>query len=168
IPLKKLILACKIFCLKPGKLLSFILFLFFYTNGFSQQNPASLSNLRSKKISTKIHPILLDSNSIIPNTVSLVGIPESSYSIDYVNASILWKSTNLPDSIFITYRVFPYKLNAVTRRFNYDSIRFNFALEKPYTLKSNQFENKIIDFGNINYNGSFGRGITIGNNQDAV
>jgi hypothetical protein len=154
--------------LKPGKLPAFILFLFFYINGFSQQNPVSLSNLRNKRISTKINPFLLDSNSIIPNTVSIAGIPESSYTIDYINASILWKSTNLPDSIFISYRVFPYKLNSVTRRFNYDSIRFNFALEKPYILKSNQFENKIIDFGNINYNGSFGRGITIGNNQDAV
>jgi hypothetical protein len=154
--------------LKPGKLLSFILFLFCYSNGFSQQNPTSLSNFRSKKISTKINPFLLDKNSIIPNTVSIIGIAESSYSIDYINATILWKSTNLPDSIFISYRVFPYKLNAVTRRFNYDSIRFNFALEKPYILKSNQFENKIIDFGNINYNGSFGRGISIGNNQDAV
>ena len=41
-------------------------------------------------------------------------------------------------------------------------------MEKPYTLKSNQLENKIIDFGNITYNGSIGRGITIGNNQDAV
>src|SRR6185312_9202657 len=168
IPLKKLILACKIICLKSGKLPAFILFLFFYINGFSQQNPASLSNLRNKRISTKINPFLLDSNSIIPNTVSIAGIPESSYTIDYINASIVWKSINLPDSIFISYRVFPYKLNSVTRRFNYDSIRFNFALEKPYTLKSNQFENKIIDFGNINYNGSFGRGITIGNNQDAV
>src|SRR6185312_3695694 len=116
----------------------------------------------------KINPILLDSNSIIPNTVSIIGIPESSYTIDYVNASIFWNATNLPDSVIISYRVFPYKLNAVARRFNYDSIRFNFALEKPYILKSNQFENKIIDFGNINYNGSFGRGITIGNNQDAV
>ena len=154
--------------MKPGKPLSIILLLFICIHGFSQQNPSSLSNLRSKKISTKINPVLLDSSSIIPNTVSVIGIPESSYSIDYVNASLFWNSTNLPDSVFISYRVFPYKLNAVTRRFNYDSIRFNFALEKPYTLKSNRFENKIIDFGNINYNGSFGRGISIGNNQDAV
>ncbi len=81
---------------------------------------------------------------------------------------IVWKSSNLPDSVLITYRVFPYKLNAVTRHLNYDSIRFNFALEKPYVFHSNQIQNKVIDFGNINYNGSFGRGISFGNNQDAV
>jgi hypothetical protein len=142
--------------------------LLFYINGFSQQNPASLSNLRSKKVSTKINPLLLDSNSIIPNSFIITGIPENAYTLDYINADITWKSKNLPDSVFITYRVFPYKLNSVVRHFNYDSIRFNFAREKPFIVKSNEFQNKIIDFGNINYNGSFGRGITIGNNQDAV
>jgi hypothetical protein len=154
--------------LKSVTPLSVFLLLFISINGFSQQNPSSLSNFRSKKISTKINPLLLDSNSIVPHTILIAGIPSSAYEVDYVNASVLWKSANLPDSVFISYRVFPYKLNAVTRRFNYDSIRFNFAMEKPYVLKSNQFENKIIDFGNIDYNGSFGRGITIGNNQDAV
>ena len=146
--------------MKSVKPLSFFFFLFICINGFSQQNPASLSNLRSKKISTKINPLFLDSNSIVPNTIIIAGIPENAYHVDYINASIFWKSTNLPDSVFISYRVFPYKLNAVTQRFNYDSIRFNFATERPYVLKSNQFENKVIDFGNINYNGSFGRGIT--------
>jgi len=154
--------------LKPVNPLIFFIFLLIWTNGFSQQNPASLSNLRSKKIPASVSPVILDTNSVIPNTLIIAGIPANAYEIDYVNASLLWKSKNLPDSVFISYRVFPYKLNAVTQRFNYDSIRFNFATEKPYVLKSNQFENKIIDFGNINYNGSFGRGITIGNNQDAV
>jgi len=154
--------------LKSVKLLSFILFLLFSINGFSQQNPASLSNFRSKKIATNINPLVVDSNSIVPNTVFIPGVSPTDFHIDYVTATLLWNSTNLPDSVFISYRVFPFRLNAVTRRFNYDSIRFNFAMEKPYVLKSNNFENKIIDFGNINYNGSFGRGITIGNNQDAV
>ena len=111
---------------------------------------------------------MLDTNSIIPNTVILTGIPGNAYTLDYINALITWKSGNLPDSVFITYRVFPYKLNAVTRHFNYDSIRFNFSAEKPFVFNSNQYQNKIIDFGNINYNGSFGRGISFGNNQDAV
>jgi hypothetical protein len=154
--------------LKPVNPLIFFIFLFIWTNGFSQQNPASLSNLRSKKIPARVSPVILDTNSIIPNTLNITGIPTNAYEIDYVNALLIWKSKNLPDSVLISYRVFPYKLNAKTQHFNYDSIRFNFAAEKPYVLKSNQFENKIIDFGNINYNGSFGRGITIGNNQDAV
>lgn len=154
--------------MKTVKPLSFIFFLFFSVYGFSQQNPASLSNFRSKKIATNINPLQIDSNSIVPNTFSVTGIPQNEYHINYVNATLLWNSENLPDSVFISYRIFPYKLNAIRRHYNYDSIRFNFAMEKPYVLKNSQSENKIIDFGNINYNGSFGRGITIGNNQDAV
>ena len=145
----------------------FILILLVY-DGFSQQSPQPKSNLRQKFVSTKINPLQLDSNSIVPNTIALPGVDSSNYAIDYVNALISWKSGSLPDSVFITYRVFPYKLNAITRHFNYDSVRFNFATEKPFTFKGNQSQNKIIDFGNINYNGSFGRGISFGNNQDAV
>ena len=138
-------------------------------DGFSQINPASLSNLRKKYISTRMNPIHFDSSSIIPNTVTILGISNDSVGIDYVNAFITWKSQSLPDSVFITYRVFPFKLNSIKRRFNYDSVRFNFANEKPFTFKSSQPQNnKIIDFGNINYNGSFGRGISFGNSQDAV
>lgn len=151
----------------PERLYLFILCLLFFAEGFPQQKPGTLSNLRSKKVSTKINSLQLDSNSIIPNTVIINGISNEAYGIDHVNALIVWKATNLPDSVFITYRVFPYKLNSVTRHYNYDSIRFNFSAEKPFVF-SNQFQDKIIDFGNINYNGSFGRGISFGNNQDAV
>ena len=145
----------------------FILILLVY-DGFSQQSPQPKSNLRQKFVSTKINPLQLDSNSIVPNTIALPGVDSTNYALDYVNALISWKSSSLPDSVFITYRVFPYKLNAIARHFNYDSVRFNFATEKPFTFKGNQSQNKIIDFGNINYNGSFGRGISFGNNQDAV
>ncbi len=145
----------------------FILLLLLY-DGFSQ-NPSPASNLRKKFISTKINPVYFDSNSIIPNTVSIQNIPGDSFTVDYVNGFITWKSNSLPDSVFISYRVFPFKLNSVKRHFNYDSVRFNFATEKPYVYKNGQTQNtRIIDFGNINYNGSFGRGISFGNSQDAV
>jgi hypothetical protein len=141
----------------------------FCRDGFSQINPVPPSNLRKKYISTKINPVHFDSSSIIPNTVTIRGIPNDSFTIDYINAFITWKFKPLPDSVFITYRVFPFKLNSIRRHFNYDSVRFNFAHEKPFVYKNAQAQNdKVIDFGNINYNGSFGRGISFGNSQDAV
>ena len=135
---------------------------------FSQKLNAPGSNLRNKTISTKNNPAVLDSNSIIPNTLSIQNVPADLYVIDYVNSLITWRSETLPDSVLVTYRVFPYKLNAVANRFNYDSIRYNFAPEKPFVFKGEAFQSKIIDFGDLNYNGSFGRGISFGNNQDAV
>ncbi|MEO6682410.1 MAG: hypothetical protein ABIN48_06250, partial [Ginsengibacter sp.] len=135
---------------------------------FSQKNNEPRSNLRIKTISTKGNPVIIDSSSIIPNTLQIKNIPNSDYEIDYINARITWKTDSLPDSLHLSYRVFPYKLNASSQRFNYDSIRYNFALQKPFVYKSDALQNKIIDFGDLNYNGSFGRGISIGNNQDAV
>ncbi len=148
--------------------IAFILLLLF-ENSFGQVKP-DLSNLRKKFISTKTNPVHFDSSNIIPNTVFIQGIPADSFHVDYVNALITFQSVHLPDSVLITYRVFPFKLNAVARHYNYDSIRFNFEAEKPVTLKNFNTEqaNKIIDFGNINYNGSIGRGLSFGNSQSAV
>jgi hypothetical protein len=154
--------------LKQGKLYILILSLFYFSNGFSQKDPAALSNLRSKKISTEKSFFALDSNSIIPNTAFIKDLPAYSYKINYVNATIQFLTEHLPDTVQISYRVFPYKLDAVTRRFDFDSIRFNFSPEKPYVFSNDQFDKKLIDFGNMNYNGSFGRGISFGNNQGAV
>ena len=72
------------------------------------------------------------------------------------------------DSVMVTYRVFPYKLNAQVQRMNFEDIKNNF-LTAPITIDQNTgFGKGMFDFGNVNYNGSFGRGISFGNNQDAV
>src|SRR6202012_2284778 len=58
---------------------------------------------------------------------------------------------------------------AVVKRFSYDSIE-NYFLVQPYAIGRNygQADDNFFNFGNINYNGSFGRSITFGNSQDAV
>jgi len=135
----------------------------------AQKKPSSLSNLRLKYISTKNKIVKIDSLSLVPTTVIIAGIDSSAYKVDNVNGSLTWINKPPLDSVLVTYRVFPYKLNAVIRHFNFDSIRYNFISEKPFTFNYNNNQNNgIFDFGNINYNGSFGRGISFGNNQDAV
>jgi hypothetical protein len=88
------------------------------------------------------------------------------YEVDHVNATLAWKIKPSVDTVLITYRVFPYKLNAVTKRFNYDSVRFNFLIE-PSVFNDKKVD-KLFDFGTINLTGSIGRGISFGNSQDAV
>ncbi len=134
------------------------------------QTPTStLSNLRTKLISTKTVQVTFDSLSIFPNTVSIKGVTQDQYIVDVVNAKLTWLIKPVADSVEISYRVFPYKLNAVSQHLNYDSIKNNFLLEKAYKYKPGSRQpNPIFDFGNLNYNGSFGRGISFGNAQDAV
>ena len=141
-------------------------FLLFSKYSFAQTQP--YSNLRKKFISTKENNFSFDTLSVVPNTFFITEVLPDKYHLDVVNASILWKEKPPTDSVLITYRTFPYKLNSVTKRFNYDSIRFNFGKE-PFVFNTNKTQSsKVFDFGDINYNGSFGRGISFGNNQDAV
>ncbi|MBI3883289.1 MAG: hypothetical protein HY305_03495 [Sphingobacteriales bacterium] len=135
----------------------------------AQIRPFPVSNLRTKKISTKTSVASLDSLSIVPGTVKLDNIMPTDYSIDAVNATIQWYNNALPDSVKIIYRVYPYKLNAVVQHVVFDSIRNNFLMERPVTYSyGNKQAQPLFDFGNINYNGSIGRGISVGNSQDAV
>ncbi len=143
-----------------------------------QERP--LSNLRTKWIPTRgtpnntkptINPantIQLDSLSIIPNTFVFPGFPDSIYKVDYINATLTWKQRLPLDSVLIRYRVFDSRLNATVQRMQFDSVMNNF-IGQPYTPDFNvRQEERFFDFGNINYSGSFGRGISFGNSQDAV
>ena len=156
-------------CLKTRRLYLLTLFLLAVQVAFTQKNPATLSNLRRRYISTKGNENVFDSLSVVPGTFRIIDVPPTAYELDEVNAKISWLRKPLAENVFVVYRVFPYKLNAVVRGLNYDSIRFNFYASKPFLLTNNQGPGtKLFDFGSMNYSGSFGRGIAFGNNQDAV
>lgn len=148
----------------------FLLLLAGLSNAYSQErrDERPLSNLRKKMISSRSETIRLDSFSIIPNTVRLPGFPDSAYVIDPVNATLTWKQRPPVDSVLVIYRVFNTRLNARVQRMQFDSVMNNF-IGQPYTPEfSAQNQDRFFDFGNINYSGSFGRGISFGNSQDAV
>jgi hypothetical protein len=133
-----------------------------------QSQPYNYSNLRSKKIATS--PFLkVDSLSIVPRTFFIKNFDTTYYSVDEVNATLTWKKNTAVDTVEIMYRVFPYKLNAVAKRFTYDSVMNNF-IAAPFVFNRNKrpATNTLFDFGTMNYNGSFGRVLSFGNNQDVV
>ncbi|MBL0182917.1 MAG: hypothetical protein IPP96_11740 [Chitinophagaceae bacterium] len=135
----------------------------------AQVNPPSLSNLFKKSFSTKETLIRLDSLSIVPGSVVVEGVSPFFYKIDEVNATLTWLEKPPVETVTITYRIFPYKLNAVVRHFSYDSIRNNFLSNTPFVFKYGGRQiSPLTDFGNIKSEGSFGRGISFGNSQDAV
>lgn len=132
------------------------------------QDPYPRSNLRQKRIDTKVPVIKLDSNSLVPGTFRIPGVAASTYRLDEVNALLTWLQAPPLDQVEVSYRVFPLKLNAQYQRLRYDSI-MNFFLAKPFVFNNNsKKEESFFQFGNINYSGSFGRGISFGNAQDAV
>ncbi|HEX4852083.1 MAG TPA: hypothetical protein VFV08_14810, partial [Puia sp.] len=88
-----------------------------------------VSNLHQKSVPVSGNSISFDSLSIIPKSFSVVGISDSLYHIDYVNATLTWKRKPNIDSVFVVYRTFPYKLNSVTKRMDYEKIENNFMIK---------------------------------------
>jgi hypothetical protein len=129
------------------------------------------SNLKSRKIAVDKDSVLLDSLSIIPGTFLISGADDTSaYHLDFVRSVLTWKVKPSADSVTVLYRVFPFRLNSVAQRLNYDSVVNNFYV-KPFEFNRNgerTAQRGLFDFGNIEYNGSFGRELSVGNNQDAV
>lgn len=134
------------------------------------QNENTLSNLRIKKMAVA-DTMLLDTVSIVPKTFSIAGIPDSEYHLDFITAVLSWNKKPATDSVLITYRVFPFKLNPVAQHLSYDSIsKIPFVIPLTFNNNNNQFSSAkgMFDFGNLNTTGSFGRQISFGNSQDAV
>lgn len=134
----------------------------------------SYSNLRTQWLLTDVDSLMLDTLSIIPKSEQLSAslkenIDTAWYTINYAKAYIYFKKALPFDSIKITYRVFPFNLSK-TYRHKDDSIinRYSDRLEDPFAIEIKSATQNIIDFGNLNYNGSFARDLSIGNNQNLV
>jgi len=125
------------------------------------------SNLRAKKISSK-GIVKIDTVSIVKETFTIPGIDTSFYTLDAINATLAWRKSPAGDSVYISYRAFPFKLNALAHRYRYDSIKNNFTAEPAYIARQANADNSLFNFGKLNYNGSFGRSLSFGNSQDAV
>ena len=137
------------------------------TVSYAQQDAVS-SNLRKKKIAFTVNPLKIDTLSIVPGTLRIIGEADSLFIVDNANAVLTWLKPTHPDSLQLTYRVFPFKFTTEVKRFNLDSL-VKYAYTTPvYVNPYLSAANRGFDFGNINYNGSFGRGISFVNNQDPV
>ena len=126
------------------------------------------SNLRTKTIVLRSDTLVLDTVSIIPRTLTIARIPPSDYRLDFIHSILYFTKRPDFDTIHISYRVFPYKLNPVAQRISFDSI-VNRDYIQPFAntdLASGQ--RGMFDFGTLKANGSFGRQIAFGNSQDAV
>ena len=145
------------------QVLQLFISLFFVAAAFSQP----LSNLRQKTISTAGQSIRLDSFSIVPNSVKISNVDPLDYSIDHPSAMLFWIRKPSQQLVSIEYRVFPFSLNAVTRRMSFDSIFYRFNIPGNQ-LTGKKGSERPIDFGKINSNGSLGRSLSFGNRQDAV
>jgi len=131
------------------------------------QNPIH-SNFRQKTIAVlPLKASMLDTLSIVPSTFKILGIDSQHFRVDYANAMLYWIVPPNDSFVTVSYRVFPFKLNTVVQRMNFDSL-VNFTAAPIGPRNDGRGQNDLFNFGNINAQGSFGRQIGFGNNQDVV
>lgn len=138
----------------------------------SAQIPVSVStasNLRTKTFKIDSDSIRVDTVSIVSATFFISNISSADYRLDFVKATLYWIKKPALDSITVSYRIFPFQLNAAKQRLSYDSVMNNFYI-KPFEFNSGltNAQKGIFDFGTLKAEGSFGRQVGFGNSQDAV
>ncbi|MCB2197082.1 MAG: hypothetical protein KQH79_14570 [Bacteroidetes bacterium] len=152
------------------KILFFILFILIWFAVKSQ----NLNNVRSKNIDLISDTLKLDSLLIVPGSEILTSgmgtiIPDTLYYINYSESFLILDKdiTDVKSPVKIIYRVFPsdFSKSAYSRK------KENIVIAGPVMTKaSTTFGNKNNFFNDnqLDKRGSIARGITVGNNQDAV
>lgn len=137
--------------------------------------PYSFSRWNTKKIPVE-DDFVLDSLNILSETARIyIGetgqmLDSAWYHIDGVKATIRWNTRPSHDSVIIEYQTFPFNLSRsfYRKQIQSDSYKeYDFILN-PFSYVPSRGATQRIDFGNIDYNGSFMRGLSFGNNQDVV
>lgn len=131
------------------------------------QHNFSLSNLRQRKI-LLIDSTQLELQPIIPGSISIScqGAPVD-MSLFHFNTRTNFISSDkiFKDSLIITYRVLPIKLNSlrIPKKTTTAS-----SSNTPYFREDVNYTGEVIAGNDIQYSGSFVRGITVGSRQDAA
>jgi len=133
-----------------------------------------LSRLRFRTLPINGDTLQLDSLSIVEGTLIMRDsadnlIDTASYHFNPIKGYIVWKTKPATDSITVAYRTFPFSL--AKSIYKKDASRMEMTqdyLLNPFEYIPPRESATFIDFGTLEYNGSFSRGVSFGNNQDVV
>lgn len=156
------------------KITLFFLFQLLVAKVYSQKD-MHISNLRFKTIqlTPKDTFLKIDSFSIIPNSFQWIEngiLKKDDYEINESRA-LLWIKNPIKREIMVSYRVLPFRTKYenpfhenLVQSFKYVPNLYKAEAKKRFSyIKSDK-----LDLDGIEYNGSFYRGITVGNNQDVA
>ncbi len=149
-----------------------ILFLGAIANIQAQSNP--YSNIKTYKLTVPINPIIKTNNSIIPSSIQFK-VNKEKRNIDYTldNNKITIDTSKMQlaigDTMDLFLRVFP--MNFMAPYFNIDANKVNIediAIPIEADFNFGYRERKNLFSKGLNYNGSFSRGLSVGNSQSLV
>ena len=134
------------------------------------------SNIKAKYVALTKDTVKLDSLSLIPHTLQLryadgTLVDTSAYEYLPFASLLIWKQKPKADSIAASFRVYPYAF--ANRYFNKDHRAYlksnqNRVLSPFVYTPGEVSADKLIDFGALDYNGNFSRGLSFGSNQSVI
>lgn len=155
--------------------MSRILLTFFLLCCFSAVSQENQSNYRSLKVPVK-DSVVLDSVSINPAQFAIFDINKAAidsayYRINFEKGIVYFSKDfqNKQDSVIVNFLKYPTFLTKKYSLLDKDIITESTgAMDRLYSLQQSTRENTFIPFDGLNTSGSISRGVTIGNNQNAV
>lgn len=149
------------------RIIGILFFFILCKTGFAQKE---FSNLRLKKMEVILDWQPLDSLTVLPETVKIFNSKNeqlSSFNFQLFNNKIKFAGVPEKDTLFVRYRVLPFDLASKTYRIDTSILN---KKEDGILLTYDPFEkeNALPDFGKLNYNGTFSRGVSFGNSQNLV
>lgn len=150
-----------------------VAFVLLFLVALSSVKSQSLSNLRTKTFAVSGDSLKLDSLALVPGQVFLYqnGAPvdTSLYTLYPFKSLLVWKQKPTGE-ITTKYRVYPFKKFEILAKKNHSDYSYsqqNFVMH-PFEYKPVESPQNFIDFGSLDYNGTFSRGLSFGSNQDVV
>lgn len=150
-----------------------ILFLLLFIVGLSVQSQTKSNDFKAKKIVVKKDTLQIDTVAINPNNFKIFDaklntIPTTDYSVDFSNAVLIINKKKYPE-ILVEYFKIPDFITKTYTPFNENLILPNSAINgKLYSLTTNKKDTEIQLFEGLQTKGFISRGVTSGNNQNAV
>ncbi|MBL7711214.1 MAG: hypothetical protein JNL13_02065, partial [Chitinophagaceae bacterium] len=122
------------------------------------------ANQRQKKIPVR-DSLKIDSVAI--SSFSIPGINPSDYRISPYAAVLYWNKRPQQDSVTVRYRALALDFTKVYRNKNRSVVDSNYFFSSS-AYRQGGSSNRFVDYDQVEMNGSYGRSISLGNNQDVV
>lgn len=125
------------------------------------------SNIRTKIVKVpETDSLIIDSLSVAAGSLYMPGIPDTVYTLYPEQALLVWRVKPPADSVQLYYRVLPFLFTAGRTHKKKSLVVSNIPVAGyTYTLNDTAVKG-FVDFNSIDYNGTYGRSLTIGNSQD--
>jgi hypothetical protein len=126
----------------------------------------SYSNIHTRTYKVAGDTLKLDSLSLAGGSVQVSDIARDQFLVVPHQSIIIWKTKPADDSVTVTYRSLP--LDFTRSYFHKNAKLIDSITSLTYIPQLNNQSGNFVDFNQIEYNGSYGRSVTLGNNQDVV